>query len=136
MTDQSVAEADAAAGSPLTFESFLRGGLWTVIGVSALALLAWIYGYAFEFLITKHFGIPADFIQVSRATLVSYLSFGYLPPLILLAALIGYLKGRNPNQKEVPSATNGAVPAWLFVAGGRYFGVDAVTGQLLGSAPV
>lgn len=51
-------------------------------------------------------------------------------------AVSSYSSGFWSDGQEVPSATNGAVPAWLFVAGGRYFGVDAVTGQLLGSAPV
>jgi hypothetical protein len=32
------------------------------------------------------------------------------------------------------TSTDGAIPAWIFTAGGQNLGVDAVTGQFLGSS--
>jgi hypothetical protein len=57
-----------------------------------------------------------------------------LPPGVA-AEVINYFQGAWANGVYTPTSANGAIPAWIYMTSNYYFAVDAVTGQLLGSAP-
>jgi hypothetical protein len=55
-------------------------------------------------------------------------------PLGVPCGVSAYTSGYWTDGMYTSTSTDGAIPAWIFTAGGQNLGVDAVTGQFLGSS--